>query len=116
MVKAKSRAASRTKARTAASRGKGQPSLVKAVHPARPDVPYFLIEPSPRLAKSLINELLGAEMQTKLQPETYAFPSNVDAPPPPGIPADTKVHSLDWQFVAKEREAWVKRWDRDMAI
>jgi putative spermidine/putrescine transport system substrate-binding protein len=72
--------------------------------------------PAPELAKSLINELLGAEMQTKLQPETYAFPSNVDAPPPPGIPADTKVHSLDWQFVAKEREAWVKRWDREMAI
>jgi putative spermidine/putrescine transport system substrate-binding protein len=72
--------------------------------------------PAPELARALVNELLSADMQAKLQPETYAFPSNVDAPPPPGIPADTKVYGLDWQFVAKERGEWVKRWDRDMAI
>ena len=72
--------------------------------------------PNKEMALALIDLLLSADMQDKLQPETYAFPSNVDAPPPPGIPADTKVHSLDWQFVAKEREAWVKRWDREMAI
>jgi hypothetical protein len=53
MVK-KSRANSRSQSRTGASRGKAQPSLVKAVHPARPDVPYFLLEPSPRVAKELI--------------------------------------------------------------
>ena len=72
--------------------------------------------PAPELARALVNELLSADMQAKLQGETYAFPSNVDAPPPPGIPADTKVFSLDWQFVAKERGEWVKRWDREMAI
>lgn len=72
--------------------------------------------PAPELARALVDELLGVEMQTKLQAETYAFPSNVGSPPPPGIPADTKVHSLDWQFVAKERAEWVKRWDREMAI
>ncbi|MFO1079561.1 MAG: extracellular solute-binding protein [Reyranellaceae bacterium] len=72
--------------------------------------------PNPEMARALVNELLSADMQAKLQPETYAFPSNVDAPPPPGIPADTKVYNLDWQFVAKERAEWVKRWDREMAI
>ena len=72
--------------------------------------------PVPEMARALVNELLSADMQAKLQPETYAFPSNVDAPPPPGIPADTKVYNLDWQFVAKERAEWVKRWDREMAI
>ena len=72
--------------------------------------------PAPDLARAFVNELLGVEMQTKLLPETYAFPSNVDSPSPPGIAADVKVHSLDWQFVAKERAAWVVRWDREMAI
>ena len=72
--------------------------------------------PAPELARAFVNELLGVDMQTKLLPETYAFPSNVDSPPPPGIAADVKVHSLDWQFVAKERAAWVVRWDREMAI
>ncbi|MBV8411019.1 MAG: extracellular solute-binding protein [Alphaproteobacteria bacterium] len=72
--------------------------------------------PAPELAKALINEMLSADMQARLQPETYAFPSNVDAPAPPGIPAGTPVINLDWQFVAKERGEWVKRWDREMAI
>ncbi|MCW5749199.1 MAG: extracellular solute-binding protein [Alphaproteobacteria bacterium] len=72
--------------------------------------------PAPDLARAFIDSLLSVEMQTKLLPETYAFPSNVGAPPPPGMAADVKVHSLDWQFVAKERAGWVARWDRDMAI
>jgi putative spermidine/putrescine transport system substrate-binding protein len=72
--------------------------------------------PAPELARVFIDELLGVEMQTKLLPETFAFPSNTAVPPPPGIAADVKVHSLDWQFVAKGRAQWVERWDRDMAI
>ena len=81
-----------------------------------PTPTYTPSAPAPDLARAFVNELLGVEMQTKLLPETYAFPSNVDSPSPPGIAADVKVHSLDWQFVAKERAAWVVRWDREMAI
>jgi putative spermidine/putrescine transport system substrate-binding protein len=72
--------------------------------------------PAPELARAFVNELLGTEMQTRLMPETYAFPSNVDVKPPEGIGADVKTYGLDWQFVAKERAAWVQRWDREMAI
>ena len=68
------------------------------------------------LTPALIDMLLSADMQDKLQPETFAFPSNAAAKPPLGIAGDTKVHNLDWGFVAKERGEWVKRWDREMAI
>src|SRR5712675_547326 len=72
--------------------------------------------PNKEMALAVIDMLLSAEMQDKLQPETFAFPSNTAAKPPSGIAADVKVHNLDWEFVAKERGEWVKRWDRDMAM
>jgi putative spermidine/putrescine transport system substrate-binding protein len=72
--------------------------------------------PNQEMGLALIDMMLGAEMQDKLQPETYAFPSNTGAKPPVGLAADVKVHNLDWAFVAKERGEWVKRWDREMAM
>lgn len=72
--------------------------------------------PAPELARAFIDELLGKEMQDILLPETFAFPSNVDAKPPEGLPPGIKTYGLDWQFVARERQAWVQRWDREMAI
>ena len=72
--------------------------------------------PNKEMALALIDMLLGAELQDRLQPETYAFPSNTAAKPPLGLAADIKVHNLDWAFVAKERGEWVKRWDREMAM
>jgi putative spermidine/putrescine transport system substrate-binding protein len=72
--------------------------------------------PNPEMALAFIDMMLSAEMQDKLQPETYAFPSNTAAKPPLGLAADVKVHNLDWAFVAKERGEWVKRWDREMAM
>jgi putative spermidine/putrescine transport system substrate-binding protein len=72
--------------------------------------------PAPELARAFVNELLGKEMQDALLPETYAFPSNVDAKPPEGLPPGIKTYGLDWQFVARERAAWVQRWDREMAV
>ena len=72
--------------------------------------------PNKDMALALIDMLLSAEMQDKLQPETYAFPSNTTAKPPLGIGGEVKVHNLDWAFVAKERGEWVKRWDREMAM
>jgi putative spermidine/putrescine transport system substrate-binding protein len=72
--------------------------------------------PNKEMALALIDMLLGADMQDKLQPETFAFPSNSAAKPPLGLAADVKVHNLDWEFVAKERGEWVKRWDREMAM
>jgi putative spermidine/putrescine transport system substrate-binding protein len=72
--------------------------------------------PNKEMALALIDMLLSAEMQDKLQPETFAFPSNAAAKPPLGVGSDIQVHNLDWAFVAKERGEWVKRWDREMAM
>ena len=71
--------------------------------------------PNQDLAFAYINELLGAEVQAKIAPPTFAMPTNVDAPVPPGMPTDAKIHTIDWAFVAENRNEWVKRWDREMA-
>ncbi|MCZ8374061.1 MAG: ABC transporter substrate-binding protein [Beijerinckiaceae bacterium] len=71
--------------------------------------------PNMELAFAYINELLGAEVQSKIAPPTFAMPTNLDAPVPPGMPTDAKIHTIDWAFVAENRNEWVKRWDREMA-
>ena len=72
--------------------------------------------PNPELGAAYVNELLGAEIQGAIAPPTYALPTNVDVPAPPGLPTGVVVHSIDWAFVAENRNAWVQRWDRDMAL
>jgi putative spermidine/putrescine transport system substrate-binding protein len=70
--------------------------------------------PNPDLAFAYVNELLGAEVQSKIAPPTFALPTNVDTPIPPGMPTDATIHPIDWAFVAENRNDWVKRWDREM--
>ena len=72
--------------------------------------------PQRELALAYINELLGAEVQSRIAPPTFALPTNVDVAPPPGMPTDVPVHTIDWAFVADNRTAWVQRWDREMAL
>jgi putative spermidine/putrescine transport system substrate-binding protein len=72
--------------------------------------------PNPELAFAYVNELLGAEVQSRLVGPTYALPTNVDAPAPAGMPKGIEVIPTDWANVAKNRNEWIKRWDRDMAI
>lgn len=72
--------------------------------------------PNRELALAYVNELLGAEVQARIAPPTFALPTNVDVPAPPGMPTDVPVHTIDWAFVAENRTAWVQRWDRDMAL
>jgi putative spermidine/putrescine transport system substrate-binding protein len=70
--------------------------------------------PNPDLAFAYVNELLGAEVQSKIAPPTFALPTNADTPIPPGMPTDATIHPIDWAFVAENRNEWVKRWDREM--
>ncbi len=72
--------------------------------------------PNQDLAFAYVNELLGAEVQSRIAPPTFAIPTNVDAPVPPGMPTDAVIHPIDWAFVAENRNEWVKRWDREMAL
>jgi putative spermidine/putrescine transport system substrate-binding protein len=72
--------------------------------------------PAPDLAYAYIDEMLGAEVQSKISAPTFALPTNKSVPPPAGMPTNATMHSIDWAYVAENRNDWVKRWDRDMAI
>jgi putative spermidine/putrescine transport system substrate-binding protein len=72
--------------------------------------------PQSELAFAYVNELLGAEVQSKIAPPTFALPTNVDAPIPAGMPTNATIHPIDWTFVAENRNGWVQRWDREMAL
>lgn len=72
--------------------------------------------PNAELAFAYINEMLGAEMQSKLVGPTFSLPTNRDVPTPAAVPKGVEVIPTDWANVAKNRNDWIKRWDRDMAI
>ena len=72
--------------------------------------------PQPDLALAYVNELLGAELQARLVGPTFSLPTNTKVAPPGGMPAGMVVHQIDWANVAREREVWLKRWDREMSI
>jgi putative spermidine/putrescine transport system substrate-binding protein len=72
--------------------------------------------PQSDLAFAYVNELLGAELQSKLAGPTFSLATNKAVPKPEGLGADVKIHQIDWANVASQRNDWVKRWDREMAI
>lgn len=72
--------------------------------------------PQSELAFAYVNELLGAELQSKLAGPTFSLATNKAVPKPEGLGADVKIHQIDWANVAAQRNDWVKRWDREMAI
>ena len=72
--------------------------------------------PLPDLAYAYVDELLGAELQAKLVGPTFSLATNKAVARPSGLSADMVVHQIDWANVAREREAWLKRWDREMSI
>ena len=72
--------------------------------------------PQQELAFAYVNELLGAELQNRLAGPTFSIGTNKAVPKPEGLGADVKIHQIDWANVAAQRNDWVKRWDREMAI
>jgi putative spermidine/putrescine transport system substrate-binding protein len=72
--------------------------------------------PQSELAFAYVNELLGAELQNRLAGPTFSLATNKAVPKPAGLGADVKIHQIDWANVAAQRNDWVKRWDREMAI
>lgn len=72
--------------------------------------------PQPELAFAYVNEMLGAALQSKLAGPTFSLATNKAVPKPAGLGAEVKIHQIDWANVAMQRNDWIKRWDRDMAI
>lgn len=72
--------------------------------------------PQAELAFAYVNEMLGAELQSKLAGVTYSLATNKAVPRPEGIASDLKVHVINWTNVSAQREKWINRWDREMAL
>jgi len=72
--------------------------------------------PQQDLAFAYVNELLGADMQSKLVGPTFSLPTNTAVAAPDDLPKDINVLSIDWANVAKNRQEWVQRWDREMGL
>lgn len=72
--------------------------------------------PHPDLAFAYVNDLLGADIQGKLVGPTFSLATNKGVKRPANLPADLVIHTIDWAEVARDREGWVKRWDREMSI
>lgn len=71
--------------------------------------------PNPELAEAYANELLSAELQSRIAEFTSSLPSNNDATTNVAIPEGVPIHSPDWAFVSKNRADWIDRFDKLMA-
>ncbi len=72
--------------------------------------------PTEDLAAIFIDEMLGPDIQSKVTPITYSLPTNKSVALPSNMPADIPVWTPDWNFVGKNRQKMVERWDREMAL
>jgi putative spermidine/putrescine transport system substrate-binding protein len=72
--------------------------------------------PHQDLAMAYVNDLLSADVQSKLVGPTFSLPTNTAVAVPDDLPKNIEVLSIDWGNVSKNRSAWIERWDREMAI
>ncbi|CAN5229679.1 extracellular solute-binding protein [soil metagenome] len=70
--------------------------------------------PEPALANAFIEAMLGA-WQRQLADISLALPTNTTVAAPANVPKGD-VFIPDWAYIAENRNAWVQRWDREMAI
>ncbi|MGE3871830.1 MAG: extracellular solute-binding protein [Parvibaculaceae bacterium] len=71
--------------------------------------------PNPDLADLYINELLSVDIQSQLVEPTFSLPTNAEVPATSSMP-QVEVFPTDWSYVAKNRQAWIEKWDRLMAL
>lgn len=71
--------------------------------------------PNAELADAYMNEMLGAELQTRLAEFSASLPANTEAKASVALPEGTELFSPDWAFVSKNRAAWIDRFDKLMA-
>lgn len=71
--------------------------------------------PNPELADAYVNEMLSADLQTRIAEFSAALPANTEAKASVALPEGVGVFSPDWAFVSKNRAAWIERFDKLMA-
>jgi putative spermidine/putrescine transport system substrate-binding protein len=67
------------------------------------------------VADAIINDFLGEEIQRILVEEFNDAPSNPKVPLLPGMMPLDETFFTDWEFVRKNRRAWLERFDREIA-
>jgi putative spermidine/putrescine transport system substrate-binding protein len=72
--------------------------------------------PNPELAAAYLNEMLGSDLQTQIATFTSSVPANTKVNAAGLVPQDVPLLSPDWAFVAKNRQAWIERFDKLMAV
>ncbi len=69
--------------------------------------------PHPDLANAFINEYLSPDYQKIFVEKVFVLPVRTDVAMPARTPKS--LFLPDWAFVSKSREAWIERWNREMA-
>lgn len=72
--------------------------------------------PNPELAEAYVNEMLGPKMQAAIADFASSVPANTTVKAGAIIPDGVPIYAPDWAFVAKNRRAWIERFDKLMAI
>jgi putative spermidine/putrescine transport system substrate-binding protein len=72
--------------------------------------------PNAGLAQAYVNEMLGAELQSKVADFSASLPANTTAKTVVASPSGVEIFSPDWEFVAKNRKDWITRFDKLMAV
>jgi putative spermidine/putrescine transport system substrate-binding protein len=70
--------------------------------------------PNPELGMKFIDELLNPETQTLIARTFFSKPTNTKTASPPelGLP---ELVVLDWEYFADHRNAWIERFEREIA-
>ena len=72
--------------------------------------------PNPELAAAYVNEMLSAELQLQLATFSSSVPANTSVDVGDIVPAGVDILSPDWAFVAANRQGWIERFDKLMAV
>lgn len=72
--------------------------------------------PNPELAAAYVNEMLGADLQLRIATFASSLPANTTVDAGDLAPAGVPILSPDWSFVAANRQEWIERFDRLMAV
>ena len=71
--------------------------------------------PNTELAEAYVNEMLGAELQSKVAEFASSLPANTTAEVSVTVPEGVPVFGPDWAFVSKNRKEWIERFDKLMS-
>ena len=72
--------------------------------------------PHADLAAAYVNEMLSAELQSEIATFTSSLPANTLVDAGDLVPPGVLILSPDWAFVAANRQEWIDRFDRLMAV